>query len=358
MRARSRLPLLLLAILVRHALGDAQCFGVSGQKSSGTPCNAGATGSAGSHSSCCDASKQEACLSTGLCYASQRSDNNTFWSEGCTDPQGLDPMCPQYCGTTSQFIQSTEESQPLPPKTTLLTHHPPPKLPSRRPTPCSSAAAAAGAAASRASASNARAPTAAAATSRSPAGLGSVVRQFGANDLSSSSPSSASPLGSGSGGGGPNNPNRQNSPLIAAIVGGVLGSLLLASVVAFGFSHSRNRQLRRQVEALQNENRRTATDMMVLQRAGTLVKGAEELVSPVSYEQLRTMSTSRGGGGGRTPSTTSGGPGGGGFVFPSPPDPASTPSWSRTQGSVRRGGTAELPGPASVSELPAEKYLG
>ena len=101
-----RNSLLLLTAWVRNTVGDAQCYGISGQKSSGSPCNSGATGTTGSHSSCCDESKQEACLSTGLCFATQRSDNNTFWAEGCTDSTGLDPACPGYCGATSQFLSS------------------------------------------------------------------------------------------------------------------------------------------------------------------------------------------------------------------------------------------------------------
>ncbi len=52
------------------------------RKSSAAPCNSDVTGSKGSHSACCDESKQEACLSTGLCYATQRNDNITFWAEG------------------------------------------------------------------------------------------------------------------------------------------------------------------------------------------------------------------------------------------------------------------------------------
>ena len=94
----------ILALLFRRVVCDAQCFGVGGQKSSAAPCNSDVTGLNGSHSACCDESKQEACLSTGLCYATQRTDNITFWAEGCTDPSGLDPSCPQVCGTTSQFI--------------------------------------------------------------------------------------------------------------------------------------------------------------------------------------------------------------------------------------------------------------
>lgn len=88
------------------AIAVAQCFGVDGQKSALAPCNSNVTGSGASHSACCDESKQEACLSSGLCYASQRGDNNTFWSQGCTDPMGRDPACPSYCGAASQFISS------------------------------------------------------------------------------------------------------------------------------------------------------------------------------------------------------------------------------------------------------------
>jgi hypothetical protein len=91
------------ALLLGRVAADAQCYAVNGQKSSGTPCNSNATGKGESHAACCDSSKQEACLSTGLCYSAQRTDGFIFSSEGCTDPLGLDPSCPQYCGTTSQF---------------------------------------------------------------------------------------------------------------------------------------------------------------------------------------------------------------------------------------------------------------
>lgn len=108
---RRSTTLLIISIMVVFdhlpaVMAAAQCFGIDGQKSATAPCNSNVTGTANSHSACCDESKQEACLSSGLCYATQRSDNNTFWAEGCTDPMGRDPTCPSYCGATSQFISS------------------------------------------------------------------------------------------------------------------------------------------------------------------------------------------------------------------------------------------------------------
>jgi len=191
-------------------------------------------------------------------------------------------------------------------------------------------------------------------------GLGQVTRQFGMADLSSSSNTPQSSSGGGGGGGGGGGPrdgfDLRRSPLLAAIIGGVLGSLLLATIVALVFSHRHNRHLRRQIETLQT---RTQSGVFAAPGLAPLVtpqtQNKEEiLMSPVSYQRMRTPSEHH------TPSTTSGG-----FTFPMPPTaPTRTPSFPRS--SDRRGGdgggaggrTAELADPRAVSELPAEKYLG
>jgi hypothetical protein len=95
--------------------------------------------------------------------------------------------------------------------------------------------------------------------------LGAVVRQFTtsptttANGSAAPSPSSSS-SGSGSGwsfGDGNDGGGRfdRNQRLVTAIVAGVLGALLLASLVAFAFSYSRARHLRRQVDRLQQQEK-------------------------------------------------------------------------------------------------------
>ncbi|KAK3320602.1 hypothetical protein B0T19DRAFT_477845 [Cercophora scortea] len=225
------------------AAAGAQCYGINGQKSTATACNSAASGTGGSHSACCDESKQEACLSSGLCFATQRSDNATFMAEGCTDPMGQDAACPSYCGTTSQFI-----SMPLQPSYTMLycgasqwcccfdnfgkTCDPTECCAQRNFT-----------------------------LSR---GLGTVTNQFD-NAATPSSPSTtitttANPSCTSPSFRGNNNDNDWDGrgggmrmiPMI--LVAGLLGSFLLAAIVAFGFSCSQNRRLRRQVETLQALN--------------------------------------------------------------------------------------------------------
>ncbi|KAK3683419.1 hypothetical protein B0T22DRAFT_538517 [Podospora appendiculata] len=220
----------------------AQCYGINGQKSTATACNSAASGSGGSHSACCDESKQEACLSSGLCFATQRSDNATFIAEGCTDPMGQDVACPSYCGTTSQFI-----SMPLQPSYTMLY--------------C-------GASQWCCCYDNfgkACDPTECCAHNNFTLarGLGTVTNQFDNNATPSPSPTSTTTTSpsctSGFNRGGNNNDNDWDGrgggggmrmiPMI--LVAGLLGSFLLAAIVAFAFSCSQNRRLRRRVETLQ-----------------------------------------------------------------------------------------------------------
>lgn len=319
MHRLDRPPAMLLAItsllLLFHlpcVLADAQCYAINGQKSSGSPCNAAATGQAGSHAACCDESKQEACLATGVCFATQRSDNNTFWAEGCTDPTGLDPACPQYCGTASPYVAAA----PVQATYTVLA--------------CGGSAWCCcfdsfGKSCNKTDCCTQKNFTLA-------RGLGAVVRQFTTSPASSNSSSSApSPSGSGwsSGDGNGNGNGNGNGSrfdrgqrLVTAIVAGVLGALLLASLVAFGFSYSRARHLRRQVDRLQRQEKEalvvasslppsSATPSPLSPRvrslrintqglAGNGIGGGggavprlsaakDDIVSPISYEQLHHL---------------------------------------------------------------------
>ncbi|CAK7201699.1 hypothetical protein SEUCBS139899_004408 [Sporothrix eucalyptigena] len=392
-------------------VADAQCYAINGQKSSGSPCNAAATGQAGSHAACCDESKQEACLATGICFATQRSDNNTFWAEGCTDPTGLDPSCPQYCGTASQFVAA-----PIQSTYTVL--------------PCG------GSAWCCCFDSFGKSCNKTDCCSRSnftlAHGLGAVVRQFTAN-ANADAPSNGSSSGPGSNQGPPfgdfGNGSRfpdRNQRLVTAIVAGVLGALLLASLVAFGFSYSRARHLRRQVDRLQQQqktaglssssstsspltaavsprSRSLRIETQGLASAGLaprLSAAKDDIVSPISYDQLHQLHQQQqqqqySAGGIRRSSSSSF------HQIPPPPFtqqqqyhpsqqqqlngfnfniPQRTPSWTHGEtmrhnsmeqalaaanarrGSGHAGGnvtnTAELASPLHISELPTEKYMG
>ncbi|CAK7211419.1 hypothetical protein SCUCBS95973_001108 [Sporothrix curviconia] len=298
---------LALAHFPTAVLADAQCYAINGQKSSGSPCNAAATGQAGSHAACCDESKQEACLATGVCFATQRSDNNTFWAEGCTDPTGLDPSCPQYCGTASPFVTSA----PVQATYTVF--------------PCGGSAWCCcfdsfGKSCNKTDCCTKNNFTLA-------HGLGAVVRQFTANanadtpvSSNGGNTSSSGPASGGAGNGNGSSNGRfsdRNQRLVTAIVAGVLGALLLASLVAFGFSYSRARHLRRQVDRLQQQqttaglasaSSTTSSPLeptvssrsrsLRIETQGLVGVGMvphlpssvkDDIVSPISYDQLQQL---------------------------------------------------------------------
>ncbi|KAK4166266.1 hypothetical protein QBC43DRAFT_287165 [Cladorrhinum sp. PSN259] len=245
LRIPSTLILYSILLLPYHSIlvHGAQCYGINGQKISATQCNATATGNGTSHSSCCDESKQEACLSSGLCFATQRGDNNTFWSQGCTDPTGMDPACPSYCGRTSQFIP-----MPIQSSYTMLF--------------CGSGAwcccyDSLGMACDKTACCERNFTLL--------RGLGTVLRQFDNSDpgitlglSNQATPGSPSSTGGGS--------EMMSGPpwmrIIPMIVSGLLGSILLATIVALGFSCSQNKRLRRQVETLQSLNMNLSTQKL------------------------------------------------------------------------------------------------
>ncbi|KAK0670014.1 hypothetical protein QBC41DRAFT_318629 [Cercophora samala] len=219
-----------------------QCYGINGQKTSGTQCSSEATGTGSSHSSCCDESRQEACLSSGLCFATQRGDNHTFWSQGCTDPTGMDPACPSYCGRSSQHI-----SMPIQSSYTMLH--------------CGNGAWCCcydnlGMVCDKTECC-ARNFT----LSR---GLGTVTRQFDNSDGSVSISNNGASLPDTVDNPMPGLP--ANMPpwmrLVPVIAAGLLASLLLASIVALGFSCTQNRRLRRQVQSLQDINTTLTTEKL------------------------------------------------------------------------------------------------
>ncbi|KAK4179488.1 hypothetical protein QBC36DRAFT_362679 [Triangularia setosa] len=235
---------LLLALLSFEPLVDAaQCYGINGQKTLGTQCNSEATGIGSSHSSCCDESRQEACLSSGLCFATQRGDNQTFWSQGCTDPTGMDPACPSYCGRSSQHI-----SMPIQPSYTMLH--------------CGSGAWCCCFDNLGMVCDKTECCTRNFTLSR---GLGTVIRQFdNAGSSISIADGNAASLRNAADSSMPGLP--ANMPpwmrLIPIIAAGLLGSLLLAGIVALGFSCTQNKRLRRQVESLQSINTTLTTEKL------------------------------------------------------------------------------------------------
>ncbi|KAK4457781.1 hypothetical protein QBC42DRAFT_316995 [Cladorrhinum samala] len=220
----------------------AQCYGINGQKISSSPCitNTTSTNSTSQpqHSSCCNPTESEACLSTGLCYATQRQDNNTFWAQGCTDPTGLDPACPSYCGRASRFI-----SMPVQSSYTMQY--------------CGSGSwcccfESLGMSCDKAACCERNF------TLASGEGLGRVVRQFGDADVQDTV------WGQNVGGGGNGSAAADAGAgtaepptwrrLLPVAVSGFLGLTAVGMSVALGFSCRDNRRLKRQVERLEGVN--------------------------------------------------------------------------------------------------------
>lgn len=88
-------------------------------------------------------------------------------------------------------------------------------------------------------------------------GLGTVVRQFDNAMLTPSAADGNNDMDCHSRGGGDCggwDGRDRTMRMIPFVVAGVLGSLLLATIVAFGFSCTQNRRLQRQVDTLQNIN--------------------------------------------------------------------------------------------------------
>ncbi|KAH8894194.1 hypothetical protein GQ53DRAFT_858863 [Thozetella sp. PMI_491] len=316
MRSTWRIEWLILATFLGRAACDAQCFGVGGQKSSATPCNSDATGTNGSHSSCCDETKQEACLSTGLCYAAQRNDNITFWAEGCTDPSGLDPSCPQYCGATSQFV-----SGPIQTSYTMLF--------------CGSSS---WCCCFNSFGKKCDVNDCCTRNFTLTRGLGQVVRQF---DGSTSDPSATAGAS-----GGFRGPSGGAARITVAVLASVLGALLLITFIAFWVSLYRNRRLRKQLAALENLHNKTQSIIAArgLQplRLSMSMNAKDEATSPLSWDMTQTPSYHQ------PPTPSSMAPG---YIY-SPPT-VRRPSWPRNVRSME--GMPELPNGVQLSELPGDK---
>jgi hypothetical protein len=204
-------------------------------------------------------------------------------------------------------------------------------------------------------------------------GLGTVVRQF---DNADTSPSGSNNNNNGNegnqacqsgfrGGPGGGNCNGWNGDwrmrLIPVIVAGLTGSLLLAMTVAFGFSCTQNRRLKRQVETLEGLNANLKSFSTISARPSVSAQHMtfypDETVSPSeTYQVMRTSS-------GYhhsmhqppTPSSVTAGPGYGFPVVagrrPSLPRTIGHPDSAISDGSMHNGMRT------TISELPAEKEI-
>ncbi|KAK4189812.1 hypothetical protein QBC35DRAFT_472277 [Podospora australis] len=315
---RSRYPLSFLLLVVSlkvTRVEGAQCYGINGQKSSGTQCNSSATGLGSSHSSCCDETRQEACLSSGLCFATQRGDNHTFWSQGCTDPTGMDPACPSYCGRSSQFI-----SMPIQASYTMQF--------------CGNGAWCCcfdnlGMACDQ--------KECCARNFTLSRGLGTVTRQFDNTGITnllnggSIQPNTNTDTTSSLMPGGTSTNMPPWMRLIPIIVSGLLGSLFLATIVALGFSCTQNRRLKRQVETLQNN---LNVNLGITQKLRSYSLSRASAVSPLSSAR---------------PSASA-----------PPPPPIITTTSSDSLSRADGGGSGYFPSPLGVSPLgmPSPAALG
>ncbi len=177
-------------------------------------------------------------------------------------------------------------------------------------------------------------------------GLGQVVRQF---DDASTDPAAIS--GSApSGAKGPIPTSNFGSRVTIAALASVLGSLLLATSIAFVVSFFRNRRLRKQLSSL--EELHAATQRMVAARGmqplrlSTSMNIKDEIASQLSYDMMQqTPSTYY-----QPPTPSSVTPG---YVYPTPS--GRRPSWPRNVRHV--GGTPELPDGGGISELPGDKEM-
>lgn len=69
----------------------------------------------GSHSTCCNRVKSDACLSSGLCLNTEAVvAGHILWATGCTDKTMKDKACPKVChGHNSELnpLQERREDQ-------------------------------------------------------------------------------------------------------------------------------------------------------------------------------------------------------------------------------------------------------
>ena len=82
-----------------------ECYSLSGKVTrSVVPCSNSTSSAEESHSACCNPDFYDACLSSGLCLSTGQLPGRfpgQVWADGCTDPTGEDPACPQLsdiCG--------------------------------------------------------------------------------------------------------------------------------------------------------------------------------------------------------------------------------------------------------------------
>jgi hypothetical protein len=91
-------------------LASATCYFRSGNVATSNykPCDVNATGVTGSHSSCCDTTNNDICLSSGLCLypgGISGSAYSFFFADGCTDRNLADSSCQTFCPSTTANVQ-------------------------------------------------------------------------------------------------------------------------------------------------------------------------------------------------------------------------------------------------------------
>ncbi|KAK4210307.1 hypothetical protein QBC37DRAFT_428961 [Rhypophila decipiens] len=208
-------------------------------------CDLSVSGTAGSHSACCNVPKQDVCLSSGLCLATWATGRDTMlWVGGCTDPTWQDPACWNHCVVGDAGDQATGYSL----------------------TSCSNNTWCCDGHFNYQANEGSQGDCCQKAFTLSE-GIGTAVRQITTNagtttrsSTGSSAASPTSPNPTTNGGNGPaatcvpnssagaasSTGDGSNSKTVA-IVGGVLGAVLAASLVAVGVLAFSNWRLRRQI---------------------------------------------------------------------------------------------------------------
>ncbi len=176
-------------------------------------------------------------------------------------------------------------------------------------------------------------------------GLGQVVRQFDDSPGGDPSASAAGPAASSlrNPGGG-----AFTSRMIIAIISSVLGTLLLATSVAFLFSLLNNRKLRRQLNSLEAIHTRTQSVIAAAGiqglRISTSMNVKDEAASQISYDMTPSAYHPP-----LTPSSM-----GPGYGYPTPMS-SRRPSLPRT--ARRMDSMSELGNGMGISELSADKDM-
>ncbi|KAK3988714.1 hypothetical protein QBC44DRAFT_328789 [Cladorrhinum sp. PSN332] len=238
------LPFALIFLSTIRGALSLTCYHISGNVNtdrSVVPCDPSVSGTAGSHTSCCNKGTGDQCLSTGLCLATNaKRPDDLFWINGCTDPTWRDPACPQYCNPAVNPTQNTG--------------HPRFKICANGTRYCCSNYYANDTECCEHSFTLAR-------------GVGILVAHL-TDDASESSTttSSTSPRGTSTSTSSPGRESNESQPqqnqnpdkeskasTAAAVTGGVLGTALAAAIIGLIFMWLQNRKLQKEVDEKRKE---------------------------------------------------------------------------------------------------------